>query len=233
MVLMLVGAWSLAGQERHEQLEASKVRARACWKIRMMMPALGLPQHTDGGHDAAVFLKGKLWYGADSLKAVPHWVMWEMEPGTAGAIADGIGTGASRVPATLVPFVAEFRRWCEEKPSGKVTVVCGRLRAGWYIAGCRRARTRLGWKAIAFSIPTADSPVLSDLYACSMSINRVESLSGYNLFPELPPIIQEIVEEMTASELLCPFIEYDRPEMDGPDRGIDNDLLLELINSAD
>ena len=232
---MLVGAWFLAGQERHEQLEASKVRARAGWRIRMMMPSLGLPVHTDGGHDAAVFLKGRLWYGADSLNAVPHWVMWEMEPGTAGAIADGINTADSKVPALLVPFVSEFRRWCEERPTSKVTIVCGRLGSGWYIAGCRRTRSRLGWKAIAFSIPAqaAVAAGKTDLYSHSLSVNRVESLAGYNLFPGLPPIIQEIVEEMTASELLCPFIEYDRPEMDGPDRGIDSDLLLELIHDAD
>ena len=231
MALMLAGAIVLAGQERHEQLEASKVRARAGWRIRMMMPSLGLPEHTDGGHDPAIFLRGKLWYGAESLQAVPRWVMWEMEPGTAGAVSDAIGTASSRTPAALLPFIAEFRRWCEEKPSGKVTVVCGRLRDGWFVAGCRRARTRIGWKSIAFSVPRDSGP--ADLYSFSMSINRVESLCGYNLFPGLPPIIQEIVEEMTSAELLCPFIEYDRPEMDDPDRGIDNDLLLELINSAD
>ena len=235
MAIILAGAMALAGQERHERLEASRVRARAGWRIRMMMPSLGLPQHTDGGHDPAIFLRGKLWYGADSLKAVPRWVMWEMEPGTAGAISDGIGTASSRIPAALVPFVGEFRRWCEEKPSGKVTVICGRLRSGWYVAGCRRAKTRIGWKAIAFAVPQPAETAFpgADLYSFSMSINRVESLCGYNLFPGLPPIIQEIVEEMTSAELLCPFIEYDRPEMDDPDRGIDNDLLLELINSAD
>ena len=247
MALMLAGAMVLAGQERREQLEASKVRARAGWRIRMMMPSLGLPERTDGGHDAAVFLKGRLWYGADSLNAVPHWVMWEMEPGTAGAISDGINSANSSIPVPIAPFVKEFRRWCEEKPSARVAVVCGRLASGWYIAGCRRTRSRLGWKAIAFEIPfgtTLESAVIadpignlsagkSDLYSYSMSINRVESISGYNLFPGLPPIIQEIVEEMTASELLCPFIEYDRPEMDGPDRGLDSDLLLELIHDAD
>ena len=53
------------------------------------------------------------------------------------------------------------------------------------------------------------------LYSCS--VNWIEWLIGYNLFPKLPSGLQEVVEEMTAAEHLCPFIESDPLEYDMPD----------------
>jgi hypothetical protein len=59
------------------------------------------------------------------------------------------------------------------------------------------------------------------IYAYSRSVNWLERNTGYNFFPRLPSHIQEIIEEMTASELLCPYQEFNPGLDDGPYREID------------
>lgn len=52
-------------------------------------------------------------------------------------------------------------------------------------------------------------------YRNSMRVNRLEHMTGYDLFPKLPSHLQEIVGEMTSTELLSPVQEFDLPEADG------------------
>ena len=83
---------------------------------------------------------------------------------------------------------------------------------GWFVAICKKTRSDLGWKSIGFVIPAGGMQPGKGI--C------------YDLFPRLPSYVQEIIEEMTATELLCPFTEFD-PGLnewpDRPDREIDYD----------
>ena len=61
------------------------------------------------------------------------------------------------------------------------------------------------------------------IYAYSHSVNWLERRIGYNLYPRLPAYIQEIIEEMTASELLSPHQEFDPGLDEHPEQEIDYD----------
>ena len=61
------------------------------------------------------------------------------------------------------------------------------------------------------------------IYDYSHSVNWLEHQIGYNLYPKLPGHIQEIIEEMTAAELLCPVQEFDQAMDERPDQEIDYD----------
>ena len=61
------------------------------------------------------------------------------------------------------------------------------------------------------------------IYDYSHSINWLEHQIGYNLYPKLPVYLQEIIEEMTAMELLCPFQEFDPAMNERPEQEIDYD----------
>ena len=63
-------------------------------------------------------------------------------------------------------------------------------------------------------------------YSCS--VNWIEWLIGYDLFPKLPSGLQELVEEMTAAEHLCSFIEFDVLEFEAPDPEIDYEWEMDL-----
>ena len=71
---------------------------------------------------------------------------------------------------------------------------------------------------------TSSTPAV---YIYSTSVNRIEHLSGYNLFPRLPSHLQEIIEEMTVSELFCSFQEFDSGLNEYPDRSMDTDFETE------
>ena len=76
-------------------------------------------------------------------------------------------------------------------------------------AAIKRTGTDLGWKSLGFIIPAGGPDPSRSLYIYSTSVNRLEHLVGYNLFPKLPSHLQEIIEEITAAELLCPYQEFD------------------------
>ena len=52
---------------------------------------------------------------------------------------------------------------------------------------------------------------------------EMENQIGYNLYPGLPAYIQEIIEEMSSTELLCPFQEFDPALNERPEQEIDYD----------
>ena len=68
--LLLLASVRVAGQE---VLPAAKVRARAA---RKHLPALGLPVRKDGGDDPVLYAREGKWFGAESMRAAPHWGMW-------------------------------------------------------------------------------------------------------------------------------------------------------------
>ena len=203
--LLLLASVRAAGQE---VLPAAKVRARAA---RKHLPALGLPVRKDGGDDPVIYAREGKWFGAESMRAAPHWGMWT-ESG-----ADG---DSPVLPASVWEIC---RSWAEEKPAGPVYIVTGPLQGMRFFALCAKTRSSLGWKSICFVLPEEGPEQGKDLYACSHSINWLEHRTGYDFFPRLPAHLQEIIEEMTASELLCPLQEFDPGMDEGPDREIDYD----------
>jgi hypothetical protein len=86
----------------------------------------------------------------------------------------------------------------------------------------------MSWKSIGFIIPKSGLQPDKTVWFYSCSVNWIEWLTGYNLFPKLPSSLQELVEEMTASEHLCPFIEFDPLEYELPDQEIDYEWEMDL-----
>lgn len=191
-----------------EVLSPARIQARA---NRRHMPSLGLPIRTDGGFDAIVRYRDERWEGSDSLRAVPRWTMWEMKP------------DSPSVHEHLGAILSLCRSWAVEKPKGSVDIVYGPFKGGWFVSMCRKTHSRLGWKSIAFLIPPDGIGEGKSIYDYSHSINWLEHQVGYNLYPKLPAHLQEIIEEMTAMELLCPFQEFDPGLDERPDQEIDYD----------
>ena len=210
LFLFLLSDMSLCGQE---VLRASRIQARA---NRKNLPALGLPQRASGELDPVVWYKEGNWRGADSLSAPPFWVTETIDAESLVKV---------QMPSALVDFCKE---WTVEKPEGPVHVVTGPMRNMQFIAVCTRARGALGWKSIGFLIPEGGMKPDKKVWDYSCSVNWIEWLIGYNLFPKLPSGLQEIVEEMTAAEHLCPFIESDPLEHDIPDAEIDYEWEMDI-----
>ena len=209
-ILTILPEFSASGQE---VLNASKIQARG---VRKNLPELGLPERIGVEIDPVIWYKDGLWHGADSLKATPFWT------------TETIGTESvvkSKIPSEIIDFC---KGWVAEKPEGPVHVVTGPVRGMQFIAVCTRARSSLSWKSIAFIIPESGLEQDKSVWFYSCSVNWIEWLTGYNLFPKLPSALQEIVEEMTAAEHLCPFIESDPLEHDIPDPEIDYEWEMDM-----
>ena len=213
-ILTILPEFSASGQE---VLNASRIQARG---VRKNLPELGLPERFGVEIDPVIWYKDGLWHGADSLKATPFWT------------TETIGTESvvkSKIPSEIIDFC---KTWVLEKPKGPVHVVTGPVRGMQFIAVCTRAQSSLSWKSIAFIIPESGLEQDKSVWFYSCSVNWIEWLTGYNLFPKLPSALQEIVEEMTAAEHLCPFIESDPLEHDIPDPEIDYEWEMDMHEIA-
>ena len=156
------------------------------------------------------------------------------------------------VPGQLVPVFEFCRGWAGESPKGAADVVCGPLRkagrsteqaqvtgqgagqvqsasGGWFAAVCKKTRSGLGWKSIAFIVPPEGIDPKRSIYDYTRSVNYLERRISYNLFPRLPSNLQEIIEEMTATELVCPYSEFDPGLDEGPDREVEYDMELDYL----
>ena len=132
-------------------------------------------------------------------------------------------------PGHLDAFFEFCRIWAAEKPTGTADTVYGPYLGGWFVAVCRKTRSCLGWKSLAFVIPPDGVGKDKRIYDYSHSINWLEHQIGYNLYPGLPAHLQEIIEEMTATELLCPFQEFDPGiEIERPEQEIDYDQEIDF-----
>ena len=209
-LMSISSGFSLSGQEI---LRPSRIQAKA---VRKNMPELGLPERSSGVIDPTIWYKDGCWHGADSLKAAPFWIT--------GTI-DVESVVKTKIPSEIIEFC---REWVEEKPEGPVYVVTGPVRGMQFIAVCTRSRNNLSWKSIGFIIPNSGLQPDKTVWFYSCSVNWIEWLTGYNLFPKLPSGLQELVEEMTAAEHLCPFIESDPLEYDIPDAEIDYEWEMDM-----
>lgn len=204
IALLLLQAWTVVGQE---VLNPSRINARA---NRKYLPALGLPQRSDGEIDAVIRFRDGRWEGRNSAQSTPNWTMFVMGP-------------ESPAEPKEIGAALEFcRKWANDKPKGHSHVVYGPFRGGWFVAVCKKDRPPLGWKSLAFVIPLDGIDKNRSIYLYSKSVNWLEHFIGYNLFPKLPDYCQEIVEEITATELLCPYQEFET-ELERPDPEIEYD----------
>ena len=201
--ISLLSDFSLSGQE---VLRSSRIQARA---NRKNLPALGVPVRNSGEIDPAVWYKDGCWRGADSLSAPPFWITETIY------VESAVKTP---VPSEIVDFCKE---WVAEKPEGPVHIVTGPVRGMQFIAVCTKARSYLTWKSIGFIVPLEGLQPDKTVWYYSCSVNWIEWLIGYDLFPKLPSGLQELVEEMTSAEHLCSFNEFDPLEYEMPDPEID------------
>lgn len=201
-MLALASVHSTAAQE---VLRPAHIQAKASRR----QPALGLPKRLDGQNDPAMWYDVGAWKGADSLKAVPFWAMAQVSEPTEQGI--------------LTPVLQLCGKWASEKPKKAVDIVWGPYSGGWFVAICKKTRSDLGWKSIGFVIPAEGMLAGERIWDYSHSVNWIERQIGYNLFPKLPAHLQEIIEEMTSAELLCPLSEFDPGLNEGPDQEIDYD----------
>lgn len=202
-LITILSEFSLDGQEI---LRPSRIQARA---VRKNLPELGLPERSSGEIDPTVWYKDGCWHGADSLKASPFWITEKIEVGS---------VVKTRMPSEIVDFC---REWVTEKPEGPVHVVSGPVRGMQFIAVCTKTRGSIRWKSIGFIVPKSGMQPDKSVWFYSCSVNWIEWLTGYNLFPKLPSVLQELIEEMTASEHLCSFLESDPLEYEAPDPEIE------------
>ena len=166
--------------------------------------------------DPTVWYKEGCWHGADSLKASPFWITETI---------DAESIVKTKLPSEIVEFSKE---WVTERPAGPVHIVTGPVRGMQFVAVCTKSRSSLTWKSIGFIIPHSGLDPDKSVWYYSCSVNWIEWLTGYNLFPKLPSGIQELVEEMTASEHLCSFIEFDPLEYEMPDFEIDYEWEMDM-----
>lgn len=208
--LSVISEFSLSAQE---VLKSSRIEARA---NRKNLPDLGLPLRSSGEMDPVIWYKEGCWRGADSLKAAPFWM-------TETIVAESFVK--TQMPSEIVDFC---KKWVMEKPQGPVHIVSGPVRGMQFIAVCTRSRSSLNWKSIGFLVPNSGLQSDKTVWYYSCSVNWIEWLIGYNLFPKLPSALQELVEEMTAAEHLCSFIEFDPLEFEAPDPEIDYEWEMDL-----
>ena len=209
-LLTICPEFPLFGQE---VLKASRIQARA---VRKNLPELGLPERSSGEIDPTIWYKDGCWHGADSLKASPFWITETI---------DAESVVKTKIPSETVDFCKE---WVAEKPEGPVHIVTGPVRGMQFIAICTRARSYLSWKSIGFIIPKSGLEPDKSVWFYSCSVNWIEWLTGYDLFPKLPSGLQELVEEMTAAEHLCSFNEFDPLEHEFPDPEIDYEWEMDM-----
>lgn len=212
-ILFLVAVSTELPLSGQEVLSPSRIQARA---VRKNLPDLGLPRRSSGEIDPVIWYKDGCWNGADSLKARPFWITETI---------DIESVVKSQIPTEIIDFCKD---WASEKPEGPVHIVTGPVRGMQFIAICTRSRSFLNWKSIAFTIPKDGMKPDRTVWYYSCSVNWIEWLIGYDLFPKLPSGVQELVEEMTAAEHLCSFNEFDPLEYEIPDPEIDYEWEMDM-----
>ena len=177
LFFLLTALLSASPSQAQETLKASRIEAKGA---RRYLPSLGLPRRADGGIDRLIRYDIPIWTGREDVKATPNWNMCELRPG-------------SMIPAGVPGEVAEIcLQWLSESPKGRLSIVFGPLWRGTYVALCRKSTKSLGWKSICFLIPEGGVVKGISIYRYSMSVNRLEHMTGYDFFPGLPSHLQEI-----------------------------------------
>lgn len=213
IILILIAILTDFSLSAQEVLRPSIIQARA---VRKNLPDLGLPVRNSGKIDSAIWYKVGCWHGAESMNATPHWITETI---------DVESVVKTKIPSEIVDFCKE---WANEKPTGPVHIVTGPVRGMQFIAVCTKSSSSIKWKSIGFIVPKSGMEQDKSVWFYSSSVNWIEWLTGYNLFPKLPSSLQELVEEMTSSEHLCSFIEFEPLEYEVPDPEIEYEWEMDL-----
>ncbi|MCQ2139853.1 MAG: hypothetical protein MJZ09_05720 [Bacteroidales bacterium] len=220
---IIAGASRLGAQEMHDVLKESRISAKGA---RRSMPRFGIPLVKEEKPatnilcthliEENIVSKKRVWSATETATGMPAWVSWDLVPAdSTEALAhftERLGPNATATE-TWQKVAGICREWASEKPSVATTVVCGPMVMkgsstpyAYFVAICRRTKSRIGFKSIGFLIENSPA-VPSSAYNISCSVNFLEYLSGYDLFPLLPKNIQEMVEDMTTYELFSRYQE--------------------------
>lgn len=239
-------------QKLNASIVKARSRMRASMRLRFGLPQHGVDRSncrnilSDVNGAEKISCEGAYWMSWNEDLKFPNWVAWNVPTRSVSSTDVGpvmesplrwVDYFTGRMPGDK-PLVdndlwsavmEETSAWSDESPSGATVVVCGPMLksldnpvpSAIFVALCKRTGFRLGYKSVAFLLPcgkTARTP----LYNYSLSVNILEKLSGYDFFPDLPPQVQEMVENMTTYELFCSYQE-ERDYQEGPELP-DNDF---------
>ena len=210
------------------RIKETVISARLPKRLRTYVPFWGTPTPSKWTQEDSLVFDNCV-ASIDTSRSFPNWICWNLD---LASVAEDkykfrrfVKKGTT-VPSEslLVQVIDECYRWAWKKPYGNTNVVLGPVYAAkdspapsaWFVAVCKKDSGKglmpLGFTSIAFLVP-ASSSSRPNLYDYSTSVNFIEFRTGYNLFPSLPPKVQEQVEEMTAYELFCPFQEIDENDL--------------------
>ena len=235
-ILVLSCASAYTQQPANLQLKEALVQGRIPKRLRTHSPFWGVPvplsgkeENSDkaqasGNTETPEDMETYVLFRKDTL-SIPRWINWNLDLASFGA--DRFLPYKSSLPKGYVPScdgniraaINECYKWAWRKPYGNTNITMGPLFIGtadkpyaWFVAVCKKENIGrlcpLGFSSIAFLIPES-SGSSQTIYNLGCSVNIIELHSGYNLFPKLPASVQEMVENMTACELFCPFQEIE------------------------
>lgn len=222
---LIAGASRLGAQEMHDVLKESRISAKGA---RRSMPRFGIPLVKEEKPatnilctheiEESIVSRKKVWDAMSAFPGLPAWVSWDLNAADSTeilhAFLEKLPKGYdSTAPEVWQKVAGICSEWAREKPSVATTVVCGPMVMkgsstpyAYFVAICRRTKSRIGFKSIGFLIENSPA-VPSSAYNISCSVNFLEYLSGYDFFPLLPKNIQEMVEDMTTYELFSRYQE--------------------------
>lgn len=221
---IIAGASRLDAQEMHDVLKASHISVKGA---RRAMPRFGIPlvKQTPATNiictheiEESIVSRKKVWDAMSAFPGLPAWVSWDLNAADSTEILHAFLEKLpkeydSTAPEVWQKVAGACCEWAREKPSVATTVVCGPMVMkgsstpyAYFVAICRRTKSRIGFKSIGFLIENSPA-VPSSAYNISCSVNFLEYLSGYDFFPLLPKSIQEMVEDMTTYELFSRYQE--------------------------
>ena len=183
LLMVLLSAVPIHAQET---LKASRIQVKGA---RRHLPSLGLPRKADGGIDGIIQFASPVWTGRDAEREAPSWSMIVLSHGD--DMPDGIPQG----------IVALCKQWILDSPRGKLSIVFGPHGEDSFVALCKKSSKSLGWKSIGFILPKEMEENEGSIYRYSMSVNRLERLTGYDFFPRncSPPSRSSTVPKRMAS----------------------------------
>lgn len=222
----------------YDRLRESVVTGRVPKKLKTFDPFWGVPQPFAGVKEDYKMMDDCVVY-RPSEDAFPKWIAWNLDLASDAPQRykfDRFTPEGMTIPCReqICNVIDECYRWAWRKPYGNTSVVMGPLFSkkdslhpyAYFVAVCKQERLKtempLDFTSLAYMIPVEGEN--KDVYDYALSVNAIEQHSGYNLFCKLPASVQDMVEELTDYEILCPFQEVDenkaesfRPEREQSD----------------
>lgn len=222
---VLMGEMPCAAQELEDlRLKESRIEAKVPKKLHTIKPFWGIPI-PNSGEEEEVEVIGSLYVSRADEASIPRWICWNLD---LASDSNERFKFEELIPKDKRPgsieqiraAINECYRWAWRKPYGMTCIVTGPIYLendstspySWYVTVCKRENAAkmfaLGYSSIAFKVPMHAQGDIS-VYDQSVTVNMVEFLTHYNLYPHLPASVQEQVEEVTGYELFCNFQEID------------------------